>query len=110
MAKTWKALLDEHHYLGSGPLCGAQLKYVIKSEIAGYIGALAFSSASYAMNTRDDDIGWSENARRENLNQVVTNSRFLILPGVQVNNLASHLLARTLKRIADDWQTKYVSA
>jgi hypothetical protein len=107
MAKTWKALLDEHHYLGSGPLCGAQLKYVIKSEIAGYIGALAFSSASYAMNTRDDDIGWSENARRENLNQVVTNSRFLILPGVQVNNLASHLLARTLKRIADDWQTKY---
>ena len=35
------------------------------------------------------------------------NTRFLILPHVQVPNLASHLLARIVKRISADWQASY---
>ncbi len=107
VAKIWKAMLEAHHYLGSGPLCGAQIKYVIRSESAGYLGALAFSSACWSLKARDDYIGWDERARLSHLNRVITNSRFLIVPGVRVENLASHVLSMALKAVVDDWQQTY---
>jgi hypothetical protein len=36
--------------------------------------------------------------------------RFLILPSVQVPNLASHVLALALKRLSADWQARYAIA
>jgi len=45
--------------------------------------------------------------RQAGLSKVVANSRFLILPGVRVPNLASHVLSLALKRLASDWQTRY---
>jgi hypothetical protein len=106
-SKIWFALLDRYHYLGSGPLCGAQIRYVVKSPKHGYLGALAFSSASWAMKSRDDYIGWTERARRANLNRVVCNDRFLILPTVQVKHLASHVLSLVLSRLTRDWEQRY---
>lgn len=38
---------------------------------------------------------------------MVNNNRFLILPWVRVKNLASHLLACTLKRLRQDWPRLY---
>jgi hypothetical protein len=106
-SKIWFALLDQYHYLGSGPLCGAQLRYIVKSSIHGYLGALAFSSASWALRSREQYIGWTEAARRTNLHLVVGNDRFLILPTVKVENLASHVLSLTISRLVDDWQQRY---
>ena len=106
-SKIWFALLDQYHYLGSGPLCGAQLRYLVKSENYGALGALAFSSSAWALADRDNFIGWTETARRANLQRVVANSRFLILPTVQVANLASHVLAMAMARLADDWDRRY---
>lgn len=106
-SKTWFALLDRYHYLGSGPLCGAQIRYVVKSAHLGYLGALAFSSAAWALADRDKHIGWTEAARRANLHCLVGNDRFLILPTVKVANLASHVLALTLARLPDDWYRRY---
>ena len=106
-SKIWFALLDQYHYLGSGPLCGAQIRYVVKSSNHGYLGALAFSSASWALKYRDDYIGWTENARRANLNRVVCNDRFLILPAVRVQSLASHVLSLVLSRLPQDWEQHY---
>lgn len=106
-SKIWRALLDRYHYLGSGQLCGAQMRYVVNSSIYGYIGALAFSSATWALKCRDEYIGWSEDARRANLRHVVCNDRFVLLPTVRVKNLASHVLALTLWRLLDDWQARY---
>ncbi len=106
-SKVWFALLDRYHYLGSGPLCGAQIRYVIKSLNHGYLGALAFSSASWALKARDDYIGWSETARRANLDRLVSNDRFLILPTVQVKHLASHVLSLVLSRLPQDWEQRY---
>ena len=106
-SKVWFALLDRHHYLGSGPLCGAQIRYIVKSSVYGYLGALAFSSAAWALADRDKYIGWSESARRVNLPQLVGNDRFLILPTVKVANLASHVLTLTLARLPDDWEQRY---
>jgi len=106
-SKIWFTLLDRYHYLGSGPLCGAQIRYVVKSPKYGYLGGLAFSSASWALKARDDYIGWTESARRANLNRVVCNDRFLILPTVQVKHLASHVLSLALCRLPRDWEQRY---
>ena len=106
-SKIWFELMQRYHYLGSGPLCGAQIRYLVKSSQYGYIGGLAFSSASFALLNRDKYIGWSEAARRANLNRVVCNDRFLILPTVDVPNLASHVLSIALLRLPYDWQERY---
>ena len=99
--------METYHYLGSGPLCGAQMRYLIKSRSFGWLGGLAFSAAAWRVEARDRWIGWSEEARREHLSRVVCNSRFLILPQVQVPNLASHVLSLATKRIAKDWTERY---
>jgi len=106
-SKVWFALLDRYHYLGSGPLCGAQLRYLLQSATHGYLGALAFSSAAWALQARDTAIGWSEGARRTNLPRVVANARFLLLPTVRVKHLASHVLALALARLPADWEQRY---
>jgi len=38
---------------------------------------------------------------------VVNNARFLILPDVQVPNLASKILAHSTRRLPADWQVTY---
>lgn len=106
-SKLWNAMMDKYHYLGKGPLCGAQLRYIIKSERLGYIGAISFSSSTMNIKSRDEWIGWSIKARRKNLHLLVCNSRFLILPELKVKNLASYVMGRTLQRVKSDWQKQY---
>ena len=106
-SKVWFALLDRHHYLGSSLLCGAQIRYVVRSSRHGCLGALAFSSAAWALKARDKYIGWTEAARRANLPLVVQNDRFLIVPTVHVKNLASHVLSLVLRRLPEDWEQRY---
>lgn len=106
-SKLWKALMETYHYLGSGPLCGAQMRYLIQSKNFGWLGGLAFSAAAWRLEARDHWIGWSEDSRKEHLSKVVCNSRFLILPQVQVPNLASHVLSLATKGIVKDWTERY---
>jgi hypothetical protein len=106
-AQEWNELMSRHHYLGAGPLCGAQLRYLVHSPDYGYLGALAFSSAAWRLEVRDQWIGWSEKARQQNLSRVIANSRFLIVPYVKVPNLASHVLGLAMRRIRADWMDRY---
>ncbi len=106
-SKLWKALMEAYHYLGSGPLCGAQMRYLIQSEYYGWLGGLAFSAAAWRLEARDRWIGWSEESRKEHLSRVVCNSRFLILPQVQISNLASRVLSLATRRIVNDWTERY---
>jgi len=103
----WRENLDRHHYLGAGPLCGQQLRYLVKSEIYGYVGALAFTSAALYLEARDKWIGWDDQGRRLHLNQVVGNARFLIFPWVTTRNLASHILALCTRQLPLDWKKAY---
>lgn len=106
-SQVWNALMDKYHYLGGGPLCGAQIRYLIRTEAGDYLGGLSFSSATWRLKPRDELIGWSEKARHANLSRVVCNSRFLIVPTVRVPNLASHVLSLCISRLCDDWQQRY---
>lgn len=103
----WNGLMDGYHYLGRGPLCGAQIRYLVRSPTHGWLGGLSFSAATWRLKSRDMWIGWSEGARRGNLERVVCNSRFLILPTVEVANLASHALSLSLARLGKDWRERY---
>ena len=106
-SRLWNALMDRYHYLGHGPLCGAQMRYLIKSPCYGWLGGLSFSGAAWRVKARDRWIGWTDAARKKNLGKVVCNSRFLILPEVQVPNLASHVLSMSVKRLPGDWFERY---
>ena len=106
-SRCWNELMERYHYLGSGPLCGAQLRYLIRSGKGQWLGGLAFSASAWRVKARDEWIGWSDRARRENLPKVVSNSRFLILPWVKVQNLASHVLGQVTGRLKADWQERY---
>ena len=105
--QVWRALMQRDHYLGAGPLCGAQLRYLVRSQHYGIVAALAFSASAWRVAARDRQIGWSEAARAANLHRVVANSRLLIVCGVKVPNLASHVLALCSKRLSRDWQARY---
>jgi hypothetical protein len=106
-SRVWNELMDRHHYLGSGPLCGAQLRYLIHSQTHGWLGGLSFSAAAWRVRARDEWIGWSDEVREQNLHRVVCNSRFLILPHLQVAHLASHVLGSALKRLGQDFRRRY---
>ena len=106
-SRVWNEMMNQHHYLGAGPLCGAQLRYLIHSDNYGYLGGLAFSAPAWRLAARDEWIGWDDQARRQNLQRVVANSRFLILPHVRVANLASHALGIAVRRLRSDWMERY---
>jgi len=106
-SEIWNGLMEAYHYLGAGPLCGAQVRYLVHCASYGWLGALSFSAATWRLKSRDQWIGWSEGARVANLQQVVCNSRFLLAPSVEVPNLASHVLALSVHRLPRDWRERY---
>ncbi|HWO92651.1 MAG TPA: Druantia anti-phage system protein DruA, partial [Methylomirabilota bacterium] len=57
---------------------------------------LQFSSPAWRMASRDAWVGWDDAGRTRNLQLVVNNSRFLILPWVRAQNLASTIDRRQL--------------
>ena len=106
-SRRWNALMEAYHPQGSGPLCGAQLRYLIVSAMVGEIGGLAVSAPAWRLAARDQWLGWSDATRAENLSGILCNSRFLILPTICVKHLASHVLGLLTRRIVADWQRRY---
>lgn len=104
--KLFGHLMQTHHYLAYTQPVGAHLKYLVWAQ-GRPIACLAWSSAPRHLGPRDRFIGWSAPQRRAHLHLLAYNTRFLILPGVKVPHLASHLLARVARRIAADWQALY---
>ncbi len=102
----WDDLVYHYHYLGHNKMTGRRRKYLIIHKQRP-LAALGFHSASIKLKSRDEYIGWSADQRKQNLNLVVNNNRFVIFPWVQVKNLASHVLSQTLKQLPRDWDDKY---
>jgi len=75
-SKIARALLQQYHPLGAGVLRGAQMRYLVSSSRFGHLGVLTFSSGTWALEKRDEHIGWEEAARPQNLQYVVANERF----------------------------------
>jgi len=102
----FNGLVEQHHYLGYEQPVGEQLKYLVWAQQRP-VACLAWSSSPRHLGARDRYIGWSVEARKRNLPLIAYNSRFLILPWVQVAHLASHILGRMAARISADWEARY---
>jgi hypothetical protein len=107
--QRWRRYVNAYHMLGDKQVFGSRLSYFIKSgEII--LGCLQFSASSWALSSRDEWIGWTVQDRKQRLNLIVNNSRFLILPWVTVKNLASKALSLAIRQIQEDWLREYCYA
>jgi hypothetical protein len=105
-SSLWNEYIGRYHYLGYTPLPGAQLRYFIMLD-QQVVALLGFGAAAWQAAPRDEYIGWTHTLRKRHLPLVVNNARFLILPWVQVKNLASKILAMAVKQLPNDWQKQY---
>lgn len=104
--RLFNSLMEQHHYLGYEQPVGEHLKYLVLAH-GRPVACLAWSSAPRHLGSRDCYIGWSAEARRRNIRFLAYNTRFLILPWVRVEHLASHILGRMAARVSEDWQRIY---
>jgi hypothetical protein len=98
--------MEQYHYLGYEQPVGEHLKYLVKAG-GQVIACLAWQSAPRHLKLRDGFLQWSEQARERNVHLLAYNTRFLILPWVRVEHLASHILGRMAKLVPQDWQRIY---
>lgn len=102
----FNSLIEQHHYLGFCHPIGEQLKYLV-SWGDRPVACMGWSSAVRHLACRDTFIGWNAETRKRNLALIGYQTRFLILPWVEVKNLASYLLAVIARRISSDWGRAY---
>jgi hypothetical protein len=103
----FRQFIQRYHYLGYRTPTGANLRYFVQAGSGQMLACLQWSSPAWTMAVRDRWIGWTTQQRARNLQYVVNNSRFLILPWVRVKGLASSVLARAASQLVDDWHRHY---
>jgi len=98
--------MERHHYLGLVKPAGESMCYAafVGSEL---VALLMWSAPALHNRPRDAYIGWQKRARERNLPWVVNNTRFLILPWIRLNCLASRVLGANLRRLNRDWELRY---
>jgi len=106
LESLWDQLVSSYHYLGYQNLLGHRLKYFAFMKDRP-VAALSWSAPALKLSARDCFIGWSPAQRKRHLNQVASNSRFLVMPWVQVHNLASQVLGLNIARLREDWQQHF---
>ncbi len=102
----WDQLMNEHHYLGFRQLVGESIKYVAELNTQ-WVALLGWGTAAFKCASRDEWIGWSREQQWRRLIFLANNARFLILPQVQIPNLASKILSLNLKRLSADWMAVF---
>jgi len=99
----WDKLMSSQHYLGFKSLVGESIRYI--AELRGqWVALLGWSSAALQCRPRDAWIGWPQVIQWQRLHLIANNSRFLVLTGINIPNLASKTLSLNLKRLSKDWQ------
>lgn len=102
----WDQLVKAYHYLGYNKTIGPRAKYLVWFNERP-IAAISYKQAAYKLRVRDAFIDWNEEERKKYLPHVLNNNRFLILPWVHVKNLASHIIALSIKQLKHDWPLLY---
>jgi hypothetical protein len=99
-------LLVDQHYLQNAHLVGERLRYVAESQ-GQWVGLMTWSAGCFHLKHREAWISWNPKQKKRRLPLVVNNSRFLILEGFHVPNLASRFMKLALARLSQDWQNAY---
>jgi hypothetical protein len=105
-SRLWNEYVQRYHYLGYTPMSGSQMRYNV---FAGeqLVALLSFGASAWKLGPREQFIGWPEPMRLKNLQRVVNNARFLILPWIQSKGLASKILSKVARQLPKDWQLRY---
>jgi hypothetical protein len=105
-SRLWNEYIARYHYLGYTPMSGSQLRYNV---FAGeqLVALLSFGASAWKLAARERFIGWQEPQRHRNLQLVVNNARFLILPWIQSKGLASKILGLAARQLPVDWHRRY---
>lgn len=103
----FKSYIDQYHYLAFDRYIGESMSYMVYSRDGATLACLLFGSAAWSCRDRDKYIGWGKEQRKQRLNWLTNNVRYLVLPWVRVDHLASHILSLITKRISTDWERKY---
>ena len=106
-SRLWRQFIEQFHYLGWRVPFGAHLRYFVKSGNDQILACLLWTSPAWKIAARDQWIGWNGQQRARNLQYIVNNGRFLILPSVHVQGLASTILARSARQLPHDWRQHY---
>jgi len=102
----FNSLIEQYHYQHHVQPVGENLKFLVWAQ-GRPIACLAWSSSPRHLASRDRFIGWSPEARRQNIRFLAYNLRFLILPWVTVAHAASHILSGMARRLSAEWQQMY---
>jgi len=105
--ERFKSLIDQYHYLGFDRCISESMSYMVYSNSTKPLACLLFGSPAWSCRDRDAYIGWNKEDRRSSLIMMTNNTRFLILPWVNVSHLASHILSIISRRISSDWEHKF---
>ena len=98
----YNSLIQQHHYLGYRQIVGNHLKYIAFIDEQP-VACLGWGSAAWSVKSRESFIEWDKPTKENNLHLVVNNTRFLILPWINIKFLASKVLALNARRISEDW-------
>lgn len=105
--RLWKEVVDTYHYLGVKRPTGRRLHYLVWSARGEPIGAVGWKGGSLKLGARDRFMGWDTQQRQAYLDHVLNNYRFVLVDWLRVANLASHVLAHVVRRVAKDWRDRY---
>jgi len=108
-SRLWRELIERYHYLHCRIPVGANLRYIIRSEQCPerVLACMLWTSAAWKMAARDGWIGWNAQQRRRNLQLIVNQSRFLILPWIRIRGLASTILSLSARQLPGDWEKRF---
>jgi len=105
-SRLWREHVERYHYLSCRVPFGSNLRYWVRNR-QRELACLLWTSPAWKMKPRDSWIGWSDEQRQRNLQRIVNNGRFLILPWVRVKGLASKILALSARQLPTDWERHY---
>jgi hypothetical protein len=105
-SRLWNEHIARYHYLGYTPLAGSQMRYNV---FAGeqLLALISFGASAWKLAQRERFIGWDLAQRERNLQLIVNNARFLILPWIQSKGLASKILSMAARQLPTDWLARY---
>ena len=105
-SQIWNSAVSRYHYLGLATPVGRLIRYLIYGD-GNLLGGISFSECAWSLGARDyllANAGIPEASWRDS---VINNNRFLILPSVEVPNLASRILAAALRQVRGDWMASF---
>jgi hypothetical protein len=100
--ERFQALMQANHYLGALRKIGETLRYVATCR-GEWVALLCFSAAALKLAPRDQWIGWSYRQQYQRLRLLANNTRFCVLPGWNLKNVGSRVLALCEHRLSQDW-------